>query len=322
MLFASARSSAMLAYLDNNLNKKGVANENYARELLELHTVGVHAGYTLKDIQEVARCFTGWTVQTGVKRGLYAYEADLHDEGAKFIPFLNLYIRPHGGQKDAEAVLEKLAAHPATGRYLATKLCERFLGTTPAEIVEKAANAYRTSQSDIRAMLRPILFDGLLKPEVNKPILKRPLEFVVASLRALAADSDCGANLQKYLADMGQPLYQWPMPDGFPTKAAAWTGSLLPRWNFALALAANAIPGTKIDLNAPLQAAGAHDEKAALDTLIETIYARPANSPELRRTKESLSRHMEKARQANIPIETARAEAAGLLLCAPEYQWR
>src|SRR4029077_14134157 len=108
MLTGCAHSPAMLTYLDNKENRNGVANENYARELLELHTLGVKSGYSLKDIQAVARCFTGWTVQTGFKRGLPDYDPANHDDGLKYIPFLNLTIRPNGGKQDAAQVLDAL----------------------------------------------------------------------------------------------------------------------------------------------------------------------------------------------------------------------
>jgi uncharacterized protein (DUF1800 family) len=322
LLLASAHSPAMLTYLDNQQNRRGVANENYARELLELHTLGVKSGYTLRDIQAVARCFTGWTVQTGFRRGQFTYDPSLHDNGAKFIPFLNLTLTPGGGERDAEAVLDRLAAHPATAHFLARKLCLRFLGDTPGPVVEAAANAYLQSGSDIRATLRPILLDALLSPADCKPILKRPLEMVVSSLRALAADTDGGADLQKYLADMGQPLYQWPMPDGFPVKTSAWTGSLLPRWNFALALTSNAIHGTVVDLDAPLAAAKAKTDDALVDTLVTTTLARPADASEIAPVYAQIRQHVARARQSGVRQPTLVAEAAGLLLASPPFQWR
>ncbi len=322
LLRASARSPAMLAYLDNQQNRRGVVNENYARELLELHTLGVRSGYTQHDIQEVARCFTGWTVKTGFQRGQFAYDAARHDTGAKYIPFLNLTIASNGGQSEAETVLEHLAAHPATARFVSRKLCRRFLGTAPDATVEAASRAYLRSGGDIRATLRPILLDALLTPEQNRPILKRPLEMLVSALRVLHADTDGGPNLQRHLSDMGQPLYQWPMPDGFPEKTSSWTGSLLPRWNFAFALTANAINGTTVDLNAPLQTARAQSPAAIGDALLETVLARPHDAPELAETRRQLNQHLASARQAGVPEPTVLAEACGLLLSAPAFQWK
>lgn len=326
----------MLGYLDNTQNrrKNGTenANENYARELLELHTLGVKSGYTQRDIQEVARCFTGWTVHKGwVALSLanmskpynsFEYDPKGHDEGAKYIPFLNLTLVSNGHERDAEIVLERLAMHPATAHFIARKLCHRFLGTITGPIVERAATAYLNSKSDIRATLRPILLDGLADPAQCQPILKRPLDYVAGSLRALAADTDGGGNLQKFLGDMGQPLYQWPMPDGFPEKTSAWASSLLPRWNYALALTANKIGGTSVDLQAPLQSANATLDAAMTDTLLETVFGRPHDEPELAQTRQQISGHIERARRDGVNEPTLLAETVALLLAGPAYQWK
>ncbi len=341
MLTASAHSPAMLAYLDNNQNRRGISrtNENYARELLELHTLGVHSGYTQRDIQEVARCFTGWTIDGGFHNGQFVFRAADHDQDAKYIPFLNLNIPPNGGQRDAEAVLDVLAKHPATARFIATKLCRHFLGTAPEAVLAKASAAYLSSGSIIRSTLRPILLEGLANPEQNKPILRRPVEMLVSSLRALAADTDGGSAIQTHLNAMGQPLYQWPMPDGFPEKTGAWTGSLLQRWNFALALTANAIPGTKVDLPALFTAENAHSDKEKLDALIEAIYGRSCEAADIASVREQVTAHIARAGKSitgRPSADTARsaatsnttsdtglwAEAAGLLLAAPNYQWK
>ena len=326
LLASSAHSPAMLAYLDNNQNRRRSgsenANENYARELLELHTLGVRSGYTQRDIQEVARCFTGWTVTTGWNPGKFGFERGKHDEGAKFIPFLNLTITPKGGERDAEIVLEHLALHPVTAHFIARKLCRRFLGDASDATVEKAVAAYLSNGTDIRATLRPILLDALTDPAANKPIVKRPLDYVASALRALAADSDCGVNVQKHLMDMGQPLYQWPMPDGFPEKPSAWSGSLLPRWNYALALTSNKINGTSIDLHAPLNAAKAASDAQILDTLLETVYGRPHNAPELAPTRSQIAAHVERAHRAGVPEDALLAETTALLFAAPAFQWK
>ena len=338
LLFASSHSPAMLSYLDNQLNKKGVANENYARELLELHTLGLKSGYSLHDIQEVARCFTGWRVKGNFEGGLfpltkasftekptlYKFDPKIHDTNGKFIPFLNLHIAPNGGDKDAEHVLEALAVHPATAKFLATKLCKRFLGDAPEVIVNRAANAYLKSDTDIRALLRPILLDGIIgaNPDTRKPLLKRPLDFLVSSLRAINADTDGGANVQVFLANMGQPLYQWPMPDGYPEKEAAWTGSLLGRWNYALALTANQIKGTRVDF-APLFAAHhAETMKQKCDALLETILLTDATAPRVQPLREVLHNHVKMAEHTGTRGESVIAEVATLIFASPDFQRR
>jgi uncharacterized protein (DUF1800 family) len=323
MLKASAHSPAMLTYLDNKENKNGVANENYARELLELHTLGVKSGYTQKDIQAVARCFTGWTVGTYFDRAKFLFDPKRHDDGAKYIPFLNLHIRPNGQQSDADTVLTKLARHPVTARFLATKLCRRILGHAPDDIVDEASRAYLKSESgsDIRALLRPILV-ALLDPAHCKPIVKRPLDMMATALRSLAADTDGGAPILQHLATMGQPLYQWPMPDGFPEKSSAWTSTLLPRWNFAIALATNGIQGTTVDLHAPLRAANANSDAATVDTLVETILGRPHTTVEATALRHQVLEHVRREREAGVKEDGLIAEATALLLSSPAFQWK
>jgi uncharacterized protein (DUF1800 family) len=336
MLIASAHSPAMLSYLDNQQNKKGVANENYARELLELHTLGVKSGYTQKDIQEVARCFTGWRLRTPGDFQLspqslvqsvrisyqgFCYDARLHDNSEKRIPFLNLRLPAGGGEKDADTVLERLVMHEATATFLAQKLCRRYLGQEPPEIIARAKRAYLQNDTSVRAMLRPILLDGLTQTQ-PRPIFKRPLDFVVSALRAMSADTDGGEGVQRHLLDMGQPLYQWPMPDGFPEKGAAWTGSLLGRWNFSLALASGQIANTSVALKPAFEALGAKEDPAKVRVLIETLLNLPADSSEMHPLAQKIESHLQRARQAGLLDERIGAEAAALVLASPAFQWK
>lgn len=247
LLKASAKSPSMLIYLDAEQNHKGVPNENYARELMELHTLGVDGGYTYKDITEVARCLTGWTVEDRFLRPYWTWRFDpeQHDDGAKTV--LGHRIPPGAGERDVEIVLDILARHPSTSRFIAKKICRHFLADPSEDWIERTAALYRETitddgAGDIKAMLRPILLsDELLQGE---PILKRPFDFVASALRAVYADTDAARPIQDHLDKMGQPLYMWPMPDGYPDKADAWTGSLLGRWNFSWALAHDLISGT------------------------------------------------------------------------------
>ncbi|MDE2125648.1 MAG: DUF1800 domain-containing protein [Armatimonadetes bacterium] len=316
LLAATAQSPAMLGYLDNALNRKGVPNENYARELLELHTVGVNSGYTQRDIYEVARCFTGWTLRGGWRRGEFVFNRAMHDSGAKASPFLGITIPAGGGIQDGRAVLAAAAHHPATAAHIASELCIRFLGTPQPVIVRAAAAAYLKSGTDIRATLRPILLDGLFMPDAAAPLLKRPLDYVTSALRATAADTDGGGPIQQGLASMGQPLYQWPMPDGFPEKASAWRSSLLPRWQFAIELCVGGIGGTRLDLNA--LARHATTPEATADALIgATLGVAPQSEPvaSLRRALVA-----ELASPGDEPDSLGRA--AALLLASPQFQCR
>lgn len=246
MLRQSAKSPAMLEYLDNQVNEVGTANENYARELMELHTLGVHGGYAQQDVQEVARCFTGWTIENRFlrPRGRFRFDENLHDDGEKTV--LGHNIPAGGGIKDGEAVLNILANHPSTARFIATKLCKQFLGDASDTWVNKIAGIYERTKGDIRAMLRPLL----LSEEIisGPPIAKMPFEFVASALRALHVSTNAGSPINRHLEAMGQPSYEWPMPDGYPYETEAWTGSLLARWNFAAELVRGQIGGTHLDL--------------------------------------------------------------------------
>lgn len=284
LLNASAHSPAMLAYLDNQVNTAGVANENYARELMELHTLGLHGGYSQRDVMEVARCFTGWTVERrfGHRIGAFRFDASVHDDGAKVV--LGRRIPPGLGERDAQIVLDILAKHPATARFIAGKLCTHFLGATETPWHKRLAEIYLQTDGDIPAMLKPLL----LSPEVREgpPVAKRPIDFLVSALRAFDAETDGGPGLQRHLEHMGQPLFQWPMPDGYPDRTSAWTGSLLARWNFAAALVEGRIGGTSIDFD---------------------------------RLKSKMDRYSVQS----LALETSpKASSAALALCAPEFQWR
>lgn len=305
LLGASAQSAAMLGYLDNTANRKGVPNENYARELMELHTLGVRGGYTQRDVKEVARCLSGWTVEKHWHRGRFRFDAGAHDDGVKHV--LGVTLAAGGGVADGERVLDIVAAHPATAGHLAHKLCLHFLGNAPAGLVQHMAGVYEQTGGDIKAVLRPLLlsFELLDAP----PILKRPFDYAVSALRAFNADTDGGAGVQRHLEAMGQPLFAWPMPDGFPEGTRAWTGALIPRWNFALALADRKVENTTLDM-AALTAAGQKASLGPQDTLLELAFGAQAADPALADLR------------ACAPGYPDPDEWAAVVLMAPAFQWR
>ena len=304
LLGASARSAAMLGYLDNTQNRKGVPNENYARELMELHTLGVHGGYSQHDVGEVARCLSGWTAEKHWHRGRFRFDAEQHDDGIKTV--LGQTLSRGGGAADGERVLDILAAHPSTAAHLSQKLCRHFLGNATAEQVAQTAGVYLRTSGDIKAMLTALLTEANLSTAA--PILKRPFDYAVSALRVFGCDTDGGAGVQAHLARMGQPLFAWPMPDGFPDKTSAWTGTLIQRWNYALALGGGTMDNTTLD-TAALATAGQKASLSASDTLLELAFSMPANHAAL------------SALRLNVSVLPIR-EYAALLLMSPAFQWR
>ena len=246
MLRASAKSTAMLLYLDQQASSFVQPNENYARELLELHTLGVDGGYSQKDVMEAARCFTGWSEEREFlkAKGTFKFLTANHDKGSKVV--LGHFIPAGGGVEDGEKVVEIVATHPSTAKHVAKKLCRFFLGSDEGSSVDKVAKVYLDTRGDIKSMLRAIFEE--YSAGNYKPTLKRPFDFTVSAIRALDAETEGGQDLQKHLAAMGQPLYQWPMPDGYPDDTASWTGSLLARWNLATALGEGKVPGVELKL--------------------------------------------------------------------------
>lgn len=288
LLFATSQSPAMLVFLDNVVNIKGVPQENYARELMELHTLGVDGGYTSDDVKEVARAFTGWSLVTPARAkvdfsyedvGDFLFRKNQHDDGAKKILTLNLPAG--GGVTDGEQVLEMLATHPKTAAHIASKLVKRFVDDNPPEaLVGRVADTFMKTDGDIKAMLQTIFSSDEFRGSFGKKV-KRPLEFVASSLRALDAQPtdvelqkvplksyDKGNKGKKKAADepiartlraLGQVPFMWQAPNGYPDAAGAWVNSnnLLTRWNFALGLTTNRVAEFDVALNSAAQASDA-----------------------------------------------------------------
>jgi uncharacterized protein (DUF1800 family) len=259
LLGATAHSPAMLFYLDNYQSgvakgplpgtprrRSGGLNENYARELLELHTLGVNGGYTQKDVEEVARCFTGWTIYKTNDVGLFMFDPSQHDDGEKFV--LGHRIPRGGGVADGEMVLDILATHPATAHFIATKLARMLISDDPPEsVVRRAAAVFLATNGSIAATVRAIVTSReFADPHTYAAKVKSPFEYAVSAVRSLGADTDGGKPMLDWIARMGEPIFGRVTPDGYPDRAAAWlsSGTLLARMNFAIALANNNIEGT------------------------------------------------------------------------------
>jgi uncharacterized protein (DUF1800 family) len=242
--------------------RRGI-NENYARELMELHTLGVEGGYTQKDVQEVARAFTGWTIFAPRGMGIYGDDAGssragtfvfnprMHDSGEKVV--LGQKVAGGGGMEDGEKVLDILVAHPSTAKFIATKLCRFFVSDEPSPaLVARVAEAFHKSNGDIKTTLRAVFYS----PEFNstdarRAKIKTPFELAASAIRTLGAETDARPALAQWIGKMGEPLYGYQAPTGYPDAADYWvnTGALLERLNFSLALVSNRIPGTRVDLS-------------------------------------------------------------------------
>lgn len=259
LLRATAQSPAMLFFLDNwesaapqsfaGKRRKLGLNENYGRELLELHTLGVEGGYTQKDVTEVARCFTGWTIEQPERVAGFRFNPRMHDDGEKTV--LGVRIPAGGGIEDGFKVLHLLAHYPATARFISRKIAIRFVADDPpAALVNRMAATFLKKDGDLRAVLKT-MFDS---PEfwsrgAYRTKMKSPLEMVASSLRALNANVDFTYGLANQLNQLGEPLYRKAEPTGYSNSGQEWLNSagLLARMNFSVALANNKVPGVKVE---------------------------------------------------------------------------
>jgi uncharacterized protein (DUF1800 family) len=318
LLMASAHSPAMLVYLDNQANEKAAPNENYSREVMELHTLGVGSGYTQLDVMELARCLTGWGVKRHFWRGQFQFDAQAHAGGVKRV--LGMDVQS-AGEAEAEEVLSTLALHPATAYHLSAQLVERFIVDHPLQaaprLVDRGAQAFLNSGGEIKAVLKAIFLEGLTRPNFVLPAkFKRPSDFVVSALRLLDVESDGGAPIQSHLSAMGQGLFDWPTPDGAPDVEEAWASNLLPRWSFALELAQNSLEGSPVSLPKLLQGAGASSPSATLSAFSRLLLGK-APPPEV-----AMALADGFARSGADPAEDIPAVVIAGLLASPAFQWR
>jgi uncharacterized protein (DUF1800 family) len=216
---------------------------------LELHTLGVDGGYSQKDVTEVARCFTGWTIKQPQLKAEFEFNPRMHDDGEKTV--LGVKIPAGGGMDDGLKVLHLLAHHPATARFISRELAMRFVADDPpASLVNRMAATFLKKDGDLRAVLKT-MFDSaeFWSRGAYRAKIKSPLEMVASSLRTLGADVDFTFNLNNQLMQLGEPLYRKAEPTGYPNSSQEWLNSagLLARMNFAVALAGNKLPGVKVD---------------------------------------------------------------------------
>ena len=353
LLLATAKSPAMLFYLDNARSAadaehrppafgrfraaaagKGPTglNENYARELLELHTLGVDGGYTQQDVTELARVLTGWSIalprgadaaragNRGGRGGRFAapdaepgsflFRERLHDVGTKTV--LGHRFGPNGGMDEGEAALRLLARHPSTARHLATELCRRLVADAPPPaLVERVASRYMATGGDLTETVRAIVTSPeFFDPRTFRAKTKSPFEYAVSAVRAVGGSTD-GRALGRQVAEMGEPLYLCQPPTGYSDASEPWvnSGALLARLNFALALTAGRIPGTAVDgRSLPAEGGAARGIQDTAFLLLGTDVSEP--------TTRTIARRMADAAGEAEPRELL----AGLLLGSPEFQ--
>lgn len=282
LLFASAKSPAMLFYLDNFYNKLEAPNENYARELMELHTLGVDGGYTEQDIKEVARCFTGWSLtfpNGDAAFGEYIFYPAFHDTGAKQV--MELSIAAGGGETDGEQVLDYLASHPSTAQFIATKLCRHFISDQPdSGTIDTVAAAFTAENGDVKATLRA-LFSTSAFLSSGDDKFSMPSEYLSRLIRVLnrhqTYPSDQGQLFYFAQSLLGQLPFNWPTPDGYPDTQNYWanTGALLNRWRFSFFSFANEIASLQVfSIDWTELAGDAANLGELLDNLVQNVLCR------------------------------------------------
>jgi len=361
LLVATAKSPAMLFYLDNwqsvgphsqlavfgnqrrqfrrgpfgmiyqvpprpqaNKNRPSGLNENYAREIMELHTLGVDGGYTQKDVTELAKVLTGWSIDKPQQGGGFRFNDRAHEPGPKYV--LGHKIGDHGESEGME-MLDVLAHHPSTAKFISKKLAMRFVSDNPPQsLIDRMAQTFQEKDGDIRDVLRTMFNSPeFWAADVYRAKVKTPLEFVASSARASGADVQNAMPLVQLLNRMGMPLYGMQPPTGYSMKAETWVNSsaLLTRMNFALQLGTGKLPGTSLDAQALLPGAAPADPGSALAALEAKILAGDV----------SAQTHAVMEKQLNDPQISQRklddgsrapnvGGIAGLILGSPEFQRR
>ncbi len=312
MLWACAHHPAMMNYLDNASSEGNNPNQNYARELMELHTLGVTGGYTQTDVEEVAKCLTGWGVQWDSAASNYAefeYHDWAHADGQKTV--LGHVIPAGGGIRDGEQVLRLLSMHPNTAKFIAKKLVHWIMGDgTFTTLESQVASTYLQTGGDIKAMLRVILKRNNLL--VAGPRFKRPFHLYASSIRSLKAKFNRIDNIRwAYLGQSGHEPYTWPPPNGYPDNTAYWASLLLPRWNFML----NAMSGglNELQFNWRTLIGTTTTPDSVLARLNALFFANELSAADKARLLAFL--------KAGAMDENRIRGSIALAMCSPSFQW-
>ncbi len=299
---------------------RGGLNENYAREIMELHTLGVNGGYTQTDVTELARVFTGWTIEGPQQGGGFVFRLQLHDVGPKTV--LGVRFPAGGGIEEGEKMIHVLAHHPSTARHIAFKLCQRLVADEPPPaLVDRVAKKFLSTDGDLRATVRAVIESPeFWAPQTYRAKVKSPFEYEISAVRAIGATVTDPVAIVRSLQQLGEPLYGSQPPTGYSDVAASWvnTGALMNRLNFALALAANRMPGVKCDLAALIPGDAASDPQRSVDALAAVLTGGDLG-PESRKTISA--RIVDRPSSQQDPWDNTQLPMlAGLILGSPEFQ--
>ncbi|MGH9420764.1 MAG: DUF1800 domain-containing protein [Thermoanaerobaculia bacterium] len=360
LLMATAKSPAMLFYLDNarsmaapenrsamqqrayggrlgggffgrraamappqSRNREGGLNENYAREIMELHTLGVDGGYTQKDVTELARVLTGWTItreRDGGEGASFVFRQQMHDVAPKQV--LGVRFGPGGGIDEGERMIHVLAHHPSTAHHIAYKLCQRLVADEPPPaLVDRVARTFLKTDGDLRQTVKAVIASPeFWDPAVYRTKVKSPFEYTISAVRAVNAQITDPAPIARALQQIGEPLYGAQPPTGYSDKAGVWinTGALMNRLNFALSLASNKLPGVHGDVVSLIPTGEAADASHSVEALAQALTG-GSLTEETRNTIKS--RIVERKAPAEDPWDnTQLPTVAGLILGSPEFQ--
>jgi uncharacterized protein (DUF1800 family) len=299
-------------------------NENYGREVMELHTVGVDAGYTQQDVIQMAECLTGWTIHEPRKDPQFFFDEKIHDQGKKLVMG---HTFNYGGEKDGDEALKMLAGQPATAHFISSELAHHFVSDNPpASLVNRMAKSFASSNGDIRVVLRTMIYSPeFWSKDAYRAKVKTPFELVASTSRALNAESTISLPLSQWVARMGEPLYLCQPPTGYSDKAETWvnTGALLNRLNFALASAGDKMGGATVDLNPLLGEEASKDPSAALARSIQ-IFLDGQISQSTQETLEARLKDPQilQARLDDPVKQVNEGLIVGLVLGTPEFQRR
>jgi len=302
----------------NQNQNRGGLNENYAREIMELHTLGVDGGYTQKDVTELARVFTGWTIDQ--RAGSFIFRPALHDVSAKTV--LGVRFPPGGGIEEGEKMIHILAHHPATAHHIALQLCQRLVADDPPEaLIDRVAKKFLGSNGDLRETVKAVIDSPeFWAPHLYRAKVKAPFEYVISAVRAVNATVDNPLPIARALQQIGEPLYGAQPPTGYSEKGDVWinTGALMNRLNFALALAANKLPGVHSDVVSLIPADAASDASRSVDALATAIIGGDLTDATRATIK---SRIVERKAPLEDPWDNTQIPTiAGLILGSPEFQ--